>query len=168
MHRIFIFPALALISAGAAAAQYATGQPLGGFVSGINDLVRADLDGDGRADLIASASGSAALVWLRSQNKAKSKTPFRALVVCPKSVMDNWTLEADKFKTGLKAVTYSPNPDEAAAATQAKAHILVANYTQLRSNADYFESQEWSAAILDEGQYIKNPSSQTARAETDE
>ncbi len=87
------------------------------------------------------------LVWLRSQN-----TPRPSLVVCPKSVMDNWRAEAARFAPGLK-VRFGIEPD---------ADLCVINYTQLRSN-DAALKVQWLAVILDEGQYIKNPSSQTAK-----
>ncbi|MBD5781469.1 DEAD/DEAH box helicase [Pelagicoccus sp. NFK12] len=102
------------------------------------------------------------LVWLKKQN-AKAKAPFRVLIVCPKSVMDNWLSEPSKFQTGLTAAPHQSNPDEAQARALLSANLVVANYTQLRSAADTFLAETWDAVILDEAQYIKNPSSQTAR-----
>jgi SNF2 family DNA or RNA helicase len=40
--------------------------------------------------------------------------------------------------------------------------LLIANYAQLRINADWFKAQTWDAVVLDEGQFIKNPGSQVA------
>ena len=40
--------------------------------------------------------------------------------------------------------------------------LLVANYSQLRINSEWFRAQKWDAVILDEGQFIKNPGSQVA------
>ena len=37
------------------------------------------------------------------------------------------------------------------------------NYSQLRSLGENLSSLHWLAVILDEGQYIKNPNSQTAQ-----
>ena len=40
--------------------------------------------------------------------------------------------------------------------------ILVVNYAQLRLNTEWFHGHSWDAVILDEAQFIKNPTSQTA------
>lgn len=99
------------------------------------------------------------LMWLGA--RAASKGGLRALVVCPKSVMENWVREPDKFGSGLRIAAFrSDRIDDAALA---EANVVVANYAQLRLAADFFLGQRWDAAILDEGQNIKNPSSQTAK-----
>ncbi|MDQ8186301.1 DEAD/DEAH box helicase [Pelagicoccus sp. SDUM812002] len=102
------------------------------------------------------------LVWLKA-NRPKPKSAFRVLVVCPKSVMDNWLSEPGKFKTGLTSARHQSKPDAPQANALAAANLVVANYTQLRSSADAFLAETWDAIILDEAQYIKNPASQTAR-----
>ncbi|MCL1910134.1 MAG: DEAD/DEAH box helicase [Kiritimatiellaeota bacterium] len=71
---------------------------------------------------------------------------FRALVVCPKSVVSNWSREISRF---------APSLDD---------KITVVNYAQLRNQANLLTSSEWDAAVLDEGQNIKNPNSQNAKA----
>jgi SNF2 family DNA or RNA helicase len=102
------------------------------------------------------------LTWLLYLRSRKSKKlPFQVLVVCPKSVVTNWTIETAKFAPSLKSVSYS---SKAATATALKkANLVIANYAQLRLGAEYFQSIEWDAVILDEGQNIKNPQSQSAQ-----
>ena len=88
-------------------------------------------------------------------------TPFRALVVCPKSVMHGWLTETERFAPSLKALSFTPaltNAQPSALSSQ----LLVANYTQLRLNAEWFQSTAWDVVVLDEGQFIKNPGSQIA------
>jgi SNF2 family DNA or RNA helicase len=46
----------------------------------------------------------------------------------------------------------------------AKSDMVVINYAQLRMSAEQLRGPEWGAVVLDEAQYIKNPSSQTAVA----
>ena len=43
------------------------------------------------------------------------------------------------------------------------ADVFVVNYAQLRRRADFYTKTHWLAVILDEGQNIKNPDSQSAR-----
>lgn len=87
-----------------------------------------------------------------------------SLVVCPKSVMDNWQAEARRFTPGLQVKVWSAGELERFADHLNSANLHVINYAQLR-NVQHVASQvHWLAVILDEGQYIKNPSSQTAHA----
>ncbi len=88
---------------------------------------------------------------------------FRALVICPKSVVHGWLAETARFAPSLAVAEFTP----ALAASQSSnfaSQLLVANYTQLRLNAAWFGSGAWDAVVLDEGQFIKNPNSQAAAA----
>ncbi|MFI5337866.1 MAG: DEAD/DEAH box helicase, partial [Opitutales bacterium] len=95
---------------------------------------------------------------------AADRRPFRALVICPKSVVHGWLAESARFTPALAVQAFTPSlirekhppgPAEGPA-------LLVANYAQLRLNAAWFHHHAWDAVILDEAQFIKNPSSQTA------
>ena len=96
------------------------------------------------------------LVWLRDQ---AADPGLRALVVCPKSVTHNWSTETARFAPTLTVLSFTPG----AKIPSKTATLVIANYTQLRLNAPWFLDQKWDAVILDEGQNIKNPGSQTAR-----
>ena len=99
---------------------------------------------------------------LRTQDSGLAPRP--SLVVCPKSVMDNWHAEAARFMPGLRVHLWSGRNSAATlTATLATTDLLVINYAQLRSLGAALDKVAWLAAILDEGQCIKNPESQTAR-----
>ncbi len=105
-----------------------------------------------------------------------SATPFRALVICPKSVVHTWQTETTRFAPTLHPVLFNPLRLGELAGTSsqlstlnsqlpaAAPRLLIANYTQLRLHASWFRVQPWDAVILDEGQFIKNPNSQVAHA----
>jgi len=95
-------------------------------------------------------------------NRPEGARAFRALVVCPKSVTHGWLAETARFTPGLSIAAFSTAPADRAAL--ASANLVVANYTQLRLNAARFRAEPWDAVVLDEGQFIKNPSSQVAVA----
>jgi superfamily II DNA or RNA helicase len=99
------------------------------------------------------------LAWLLHLRSKCRRGAFRALVVCPKSVMHGWLGEASRFAPDLAADVFVP---AMTARKAAKVPLLVANYTQLRLQAAWFCGIEWNAVILDEGQFIKNPASQIA------
>jgi hypothetical protein len=105
------------------------------------------------------------LAWLRKTTlNAQPPTPNSSLVVCPKSVMDNWHAEAKRFYPDLRVRLWRGEPSAELSAARETCDLLVINYTQLRCLSPEIASAPWLAAILDEAQYIKNPSSQTAQA----
>ena len=105
------------------------------------------------------------LAWLRSQREANNPTaPIPpVLVVCPKSVMDNWRVEVGRFTPGLRVKSWSAGELNDVTNRLGEADIHVLNYNQLRSIGEALAPVRWLAVILDEGQYIKNPNSQTAQ-----
>ncbi len=112
------------------------------------------------------------LVWLSERDNADGRNPnisapphrpFRALVVCPKSVTTNWPLEVARFAPTLRTALFDPSGPRPRESNPAPL-IVIANYAQLRLNADAFAATPWDAVILDEGQNIKNPGSATAHA----
>ena len=102
------------------------------------------------------------LLHLAEIREAESSAP-RVLVVCHKSVTHGWLVETERFAPSLRAVVFSP--DRIVSPSQPPEpgpQLLIANYTQLRINAAWFQAQAWDAVVLDEGQFIKNPGSQVA------
>ncbi len=86
-----------------------------------------------------------------------------SLVVCPKSVADNWHAEAQRFFPELKVRCWPASELKSFAGTLASADLHVLNYSQLRLVGEDLVREKFRAVILDEGQYIKNPASQTAQ-----
>ena len=64
-------------------------------------------------------------------------------------------LAAEIFTPLISYGTKMPGPADRGA-------LLVVNYAQLRLNTAWFHRHNWDAVILDEAQFIKNPTSQTA------
>ncbi|MEM7248483.1 MAG: SNF2-related protein [Acidobacteriota bacterium] len=101
------------------------------------------------------------LLWLRQRNEGDLAP---GLVVCPKSVLDVWAGEVEKFAPDLD-VQILRNKDELDVEHVEK-HIdlLVLNYAQLRNRIEELKKINWLAVVLDEGQQIKNPDSKAAKA----
>ncbi|MEI6211196.1 MAG: DEAD/DEAH box helicase, partial [bacterium] len=100
------------------------------------------------------------LLWLRAE---AGKEPGAVLIVCPKSVTDNWLAEAARFAPALRVRIWHGGEAAAGLATPAVADVHVINYNQLRLAEESVCSADWLAVVLDEGQYIKNPSSQVSQ-----
>jgi SNF2 family DNA or RNA helicase len=117
------------------------------------------------------------LIWLRERpvapngqdvkisddRQAPPPTVGPCLVVCPKSVMDNWHAEAARFAPGLRVRSWAAGELEELGAQLGSADLHVINYSQLRLLGESLTAVRWLAVVLDEGQYIKNPNSQTAQ-----
>lgn len=86
-----------------------------------------------------------------------------SLVVCPKSVADNWQAEASKFFPELNVRVWSASELKSFAPMLGSADLHVLNYSQLRLVGEDLARERFHVVVLDEGQYIKNPSSQTAQ-----
>jgi SNF2 family DNA or RNA helicase len=103
------------------------------------------------------------LTWLyESKTKAKSrKNSFRALILSPKSVIDVWVKELQRFAPELADIIIT-NP--LCLTTQKGSYVVILGYAQARLKAPLLHAQVWDAVVLDEAQAIKNPGSQTTKA----
>ena len=97
------------------------------------------------------------IAWLRGQY-AK---PGPILVVCPKSVADNWRSETARFLPSVRPRVWSSDDMKSLPSQTGSADLHIINYNQLRSIGEKLRT-EFLAVVLDEGQYIKNPGSVTA------
>jgi len=96
-------------------------------------------------------------------SECRATQPHPSLVVCPKSVTDNWRSEVERFAPGLRVKVWHGADVENLPSLTCTADLHVLNYTQLRLVGESLARTDFQALILDEGQYIKNPSSQTAQ-----
>jgi hypothetical protein len=97
--------------------------------------------------------------WLREREDFDGKC---TLVVCPKSVVQNWVREAERFVPGLRATAWKGGDLPSLKKCIGQADLVVVNYAQLRILVHLLTAVSWHAIVLDEAQYIKNPASQTA------
>ena len=86
------------------------------------------------------------------------------LVVAPTSVVGTWQREASTFTPELHVETVTQTARKAGiplAQHAAGAHIVVTSYALFRIDAEEYNSQQWSALILDEAQFVKNHQART-------
>ena len=88
------------------------------------------------------------------------------LVICPASLILNWTDELGKFAPELKAAAIMGTAAEREKLlSKAKnADIVVTSYELLRQDIARYESTDFYCCVLDEGQYIKNSSTLISKA----
>lgn len=89
-----------------------------------------------------------------------------SLVVCPASLVLNWESEIAKFAPELNVLTVLGVASERSKAiAEAKTYdVVITSYSLIARDFAEYQGQEFSYVFLDEAQYIKNSSTQTAKA----
>ncbi len=93
---------------------------------------------------------------------------YRAsLIVVPTSLVHNWQAEITKFTPSLRVYNHT-GPQRQTGEMLLKAaqenDIIITTYGILRNDIDWFSGMNFFYLVLDESQYIKNPSSKTYKS----
>ncbi|HZO85118.1 MAG TPA: DEAD/DEAH box helicase [Verrucomicrobiae bacterium] len=105
------------------------------------------------------------LAWLAWMHERNGKHRQPALVICPASVLHNWRREAEKFTPQLKVlVMESGAARHSLRKTIPQYHLIVTNYALLRRDWEALQKFSFGAVILDEAQFIKNPTAQVTQS----
>lgn len=98
------------------------------------------------------------VLTLLQQNPSQN---LPAVVVCPASVAPVWEAEARRFfpQLPLQRLKHGNNFAE-----QSEPALWIASYTQLRRHRSLLDKHPFVHAILDEGQFIKNPDAKITQA----
>ncbi len=110
------------------------------------------------------------LAWLLHARRESPQAP-PALLVVPASLLGNWQAEAARFAPGLRLATAHASvggTDWSALVAAPPAplpplDVVLTTYGMV-TKQEGLRARDWSAAILDEAQAIKNPGSRQARA----
>lgn len=94
---------------------------------------------------------------------AKGKTH---LVVCPASLVYNWEAEFQKFAPDMRVCSVAGNAQERKSLLDEwqSYDVLITSYDLLKRDIDSYAGKRFGCEIIDEAQYIKNPSTQAAKA----
>ncbi|MDR1027803.1 MAG: DEAD/DEAH box helicase [Clostridiales Family XIII bacterium] len=89
-----------------------------------------------------------------------------SIVVCPASVVLNWESEAKRFTPGLRvcALTGMKAGRIRAIGSFSEVDLVITSYGQLRGDIAEYRDITFDFAILDEAQFIKNQTTQNAKA----
>jgi hypothetical protein len=102
------------------------------------------------------------LAWLKQRN---GKNPKPSLVICPASVLHNWQREADRFTPHLKVLVLESGSARHNLRKQIPQYdLIVTNYALLRRDLEELQKFAFRATILDEAQFIKNPTAQVTQS----
>ncbi|MBP7140997.1 MAG: DEAD/DEAH box helicase [Opitutaceae bacterium] len=104
--------------------------------------------------LLADEMGLGKTVQILTLLTTRSLADRPSLIVCPASVVPVWREEVARFFPSLAIEVLKTNHDFT---TRKEPVLWLASYTQLRKHRALLDSVDFAYAVLDEGQFIKNP-----------
>jgi SNF2 family DNA or RNA helicase len=104
------------------------------------------------------------LAWIQLGRANKDHQERPALIVCPTSLVENWSEESAKFTPNLKVLLLHGTHRHRRWKNVEKADIVITSYALMRRDIEKHLEHNYSIAILDEAQHIKNRSTQNALA----
>ena len=105
------------------------------------------------------------LAWFEWMRVEQGKRARPALVICPASVLHNWRREAERFTPNLKVLVLESGAARHNLRKQIPQHnLIVTNYALLRRDLEALQKFSFSAVVLDEAQFIKNPAAQVTQS----
>ncbi len=99
-------------------------------------------------------------------DEAQKNPDASFLVVCPASLVYNWENEIHHFAPSLQVITVTGTAPEREEQLEnlEKGTVVVTSYDLLKRDIDLYEGITFRFQIIDEAQYIKNASTQSAKA----
>ncbi|MBP1742911.1 MAG: Helicase, family, partial [Deltaproteobacteria bacterium] len=89
------------------------------------------------------------------------------LLICPTSVVNNWSKEAVRFTPELPVMVHhgmERTKGEDFKTIAAKQAIVISSYALLNRDFETLKEMNWAGVVLDEAQNIKNPETKQAKA----
>ncbi len=94
--------------------------------------------------------------------KAAGRLTAPALIVAPTSVVPNWRAEIARFVPELRVISLTGADRGSQFAQIGNSDVALTTYALLPRDAEYLLERDWSIAVLDEAQAIKNPRAKAA------
>ncbi len=90
----------------------------------------------------------------------------KAIIVVPKALLYNWEKEFEKFAPEMNIVVVSGDKEERKKLIQNHDNnqIIITSYSSVVNDYKLYENISFEVVIIDEAQYIKNPTTKTARS----
>ncbi len=96
--------------------------------------------------------------------RKKTDKKLISLFVVPKSLIHNWHNEFAKFAPHIKVLIYTGVNRDKLKPLVDEHDVVLTSYGIARNDIEFFAEKEFFFAVLDESQYIKNPSSKIYQA----
>lgn len=89
-----------------------------------------------------------------------------SIVVCPTSLVYNWKSEIERFSPDISTLIIAGTSTERCdlISTINEYNLILTSYDLIKRDIEFYDNYEFKYCILDEAQYIKNSSTQNAKA----
>jgi len=104
------------------------------------------------------------IAWLLDEKQSGRSQGRPSLVVAPTSVVPNWAAEVRRFAPDLRVLVLDGPQRASYFRSIPHADLVLTSYALLQRDIGKLREIELHAAVLDEAQYIKNPSAKVAQA----
>jgi len=126
------------------------------------------LDGFGLGGILADDMGLGktvqCLAFLESRRSKREGVIKPSLLLAPKSVLDNWRLEAGRFTPDVRVLVYAGLKRGGSIELFQQYDLVVTTYQTMLRDIEMLKEVEWDCVIVDEAQAIKNPEAMASKA----
>ncbi len=96
--------------------------------------------------------------------RLRAKKTGPSLLIAPKSLLENWRMEAAKFTPGIRVLIHAGSDREDSANVFNGHDLIVTTYQTMLRDIELLQKIEWDCVIADEAQAIKNPEALISKA----
>lgn len=132
------------------------------------------LDAHGFGGILADEMGlgkTIQVIALLLDEKNRQESKSVSLIICPSSLVYNWENEIATFAPSLKALAVAGTQQEReellsrfVSGAAGEIDVFITSYDLLKRDLGFYQNMDFRFQIIDEAQYIKNSSTQAARA----
>ena len=120
---------------------------------------------EGSGGLLADEMGLGKTLQIIAALSDAGSGPLRpSLIVAPGSLLENWRREIRKFAPGLKVLKHHGPFRTGRPADLAEYDVVVTSYEVVVGDNSLLNMIRWKVVVLDEAQFIRNPSAQRSKA----
>ena len=120
---------------------------------------------EGSGGLLADEMGLGKTLQIISALSDAGGGPLRpSLIVAPGSLLENWRREISKFAPSLKVLKHHGPFRTGRPADLSEYDVVVTSYDVVVGDNSLLNMIQWKAVVLDEAQFIRNPSAQRTKA----
>lgn len=120
---------------------------------------------EGSGGLLADEMGLGKTLQIIAALSDAGGGPLRpSLIIAPGSLLENWRREISKFAPGLKVLKHHGPFRTGRPADLSEYDVIVTSYDVVVGDNSLLNMIRWKVVVLDEAQFIRNPSAQRTKA----
>lgn len=120
---------------------------------------------EGNGGLLADEMGLGKTLQIIAALSDTGSGPLRpSLIIAPGSLLENWRREINRFAPRLKVLKHHGTFRTGSPSDLSEYDVVVTSYDVIVADNSLFNMIRWKVIVLDEAQFIRNPSAQRTKA----